>query len=71
MQQKLIYTIGHSTRTIENFINMLQSFNIQLLFDIRRFPGSKKFPHFNKDFLQAALAKKQIKYIHAEELGAH
>ncbi|HZW64956.1 MAG TPA: DUF488 domain-containing protein, partial [Hanamia sp.] len=54
MKQKIIYTIGHSTHSLEEFIAMLKSFNIELLADIRSFPGSRKFPHFNKENLPAS-----------------
>lgn len=66
---KTIYTIGHSTRSIEEFIHILQSFHIQLLVDIRRFPGSRKFPHFNKEFLKESLQHAGINYVHLESLG--
>jgi len=39
-----IYTIGHSTRSVDDFIAMLRSFHISTLADVRRFPGSRKFP---------------------------
>lgn len=64
-----IYTIGHSTHTMEEFIAMLQSFNIKTLIDIRHFPGSRKFPHFNKEILSGALKGIGINYIHLEDLG--
>jgi uncharacterized protein (DUF488 family) len=48
---------------------MLKSFNIELLADIRSFPGSRKFPHFNKENLPASLAEKNIEYIHLKNLG--
>ncbi len=48
---------------------MLQSFGIRALVDIRRFPGSRKFPHFNKDHLAEALPEVDISYTHLEELG--
>ena len=44
-----IWTIGHSTHSLEEFINMLQSFSIELVADIRSFPGSRRYPHFNKE----------------------
>jgi uncharacterized protein (DUF488 family) len=69
MKEKIIYTIGHSTRSIEEFIEILKSFNIELLADIRNFPGSKRFPHFNKDALEFTLQKNNIQYIHIKELG--
>jgi len=69
MKEKIIYTIGHSTHTLEEFVAMLKSFNIELLADIRSFPGSKKFPHFNKENLPASLAENNIEYIHLRNLG--
>jgi uncharacterized protein (DUF488 family) len=69
MKEKVIYTIGHSTHTLEEFVVMLKSFNIELLADIRSFPGSRKFPHFNKENLPASLAEKNIEYIHLKNLG--
>lgn len=69
MKEKIIYTIGHSTHTLEEFVAMLKSFNIELLADIRSFPGSSKFPHFNKENLPASLAENNIEYIHLRNLG--
>ena len=69
MKEKIIYTIGHSTHTLEEFVAMLKSFNIELLADIRSFPGSRKFPHFNKENLPASLAENNIEYIHLRNLG--
>jgi uncharacterized protein (DUF488 family) len=69
MQEKIIYTIGHSTRTFEEFVEMLKSFNINLLADIRNYPGSKRFPHFNKETLEASLKKENIAYAHFKDLG--
>jgi len=69
MKEKIIYTLGHSTHTLEEFMAMLKSFNIELLADIRSFPGSRKFPHFNKENLPASLAKNNIEYIHLRNLG--
>ncbi|MCG2462542.1 DUF488 domain-containing protein [Flavobacteriaceae bacterium F89] len=68
-QEKTIWTIGHSTRTIEQFIGMLKYFSISLLIDIRRFPGSRKHPHFNRDNLQVSLRENEIDYMHFEALG--
>jgi len=66
---KTIYTIGHSTHPIEIFVNMLQSFDVRLLADIRRFPGSRKYPHFNSEALAASLKQSGIEYMHLPELG--
>ena len=64
-----IWTIGHSTRPLEEFLAMLQSFNIEQVADIRRYPGSQKFPHFNKDQLAISLPQSGIQYIHMPDLG--
>lgn len=65
----VIWTIGHSTRSISEFISMLQSFDISLLVDVRHFPGSRKYPHFNKEALATSLKDANIKYEHIESLG--
>ncbi|MFL0352141.1 DUF488 family protein [Xanthomarina sp. GH4-25] len=67
--EKTIWTIGHSTRTKEEFIDMLQSFNILKLADVRQFPGSKKFPQYNKEALKTTLKQHQIDYFHFLSLG--
>ena len=64
-----IYTIGHSTRSIEEFLNMLQSFNIKVLVDIRSLPGSRKFPQFNKEDLEVSLEQNGIQYLYFTDLG--
>lgn len=68
-ENKEVYTIGHSTRTLEHFVEMLQSFHIQLLIDIRNYPGSKRYPHFNKEHLEQTLPQHNIEYIHLKYLG--
>ena len=67
--RETIYTIGHSTHSIEEFIGMLQSFDIEMLADIRRFPGSRKYPQFNQENLETSLKTNGIEYIHLENLG--
>lgn len=64
-----IYTIGHSTRDLADFIEILRSFGIKVLADIRSFPGSRKFPQFNKDNLKTSLAENGISYTHLDDLG--
>ena len=64
-----VWTIGHSTRPLEEFIAMLISFNIEIVADIRSFPGSRKFPQYNKEALEVSLAKNTIQYIHLKSLG--
>src|SRR5690606_16257605 len=67
--EKKIWTICHSTRSIDDFTAILHSFKIETLVDVRRFPGSKKFPQFNKDNLNISLSGEGIAYMHLESLG--
>lgn len=69
MNVKTIYTIGHSTHTLEEFITMLQTFDIKFLADIRSFPGSRKYPQFNKENLQISIEEVGIHYTHWIDLG--
>ena len=66
---RTLYTIGHSTRTIEQFVALLREHGIELLVDVRRFPGSRRHPHFGSAALAASLAEAGIAYDHAEALG--
>ena len=66
---KKIYTIGHSTHTLEEFIKILQSFEIQHLVDVRELPGSNKYPQFNKENLEVVLPQVGIAYTHLPLLG--
>ena len=66
---RTVYTIGHSTRTIEEFIALLTEQGIDLLVDIRRFPGSKRYPHFGKEQLPRHLKAAGIDYLHEEVFG--
>lgn len=66
---KTVYTIGHSTLTITEFLMALQYYKIKILVDIRRFPGSRKYPQFNQESLKIALEETGIQYIHLVDLG--
>jgi len=68
-QEDVILTIGHSTRTLDDFIDMLRAHGVTLLVDIRRFPGSRRQPQFNKETLAGALTEEGITYEHAVDLG--
>jgi uncharacterized protein (DUF488 family) len=68
-KNKIIWTIGHSTRTFEELLEMLRSFKIQVVADIRSFPGSKKFPYFNKEILQNTFPENGVEYFHIKKLG--
>lgn len=64
-----VFTIGHSNQQLDRFLTLLAQHRIEALVDIRRFPGSKKFPHFNQDNLETALANGGIEYRWLETLG--
>lgn len=68
-EEKQIWTIGHSTHSFEAFTDMLQSFGIERVADIRSYPGSRRYPHFNKESLEYTLPQKDIQYVHIIELG--
>jgi uncharacterized protein (DUF488 family) len=64
-----VWTIGHSTRELEEFIGLLQRERIESLWDVRAFPMSRRYPHFNRESLGAALRDVGIHYEHAPQLG--
>lgn len=68
-QNKEIWTIGHSTHSLDAFTAMLKSFQIEVVADIRSFPGSHRVPQFNKESLQITLPQNNIQYIHIKNLG--
>jgi uncharacterized protein (DUF488 family) len=65
----LVFTIGHSTRTAEEFVALLHAHGIRRLVDVRRAPGSRRHPHFGRDALAATLAAAGIAYRHEEAMG--
>ena len=64
-----VWTIGHSTRPIDKFVTALQSFSVGALVDVRTYPGSRRYPQFNKPNLAASLTGVAIEYRHSPELG--
>lgn len=64
-----VFTIGHSNVCLEDFVSLLREFDIQTIVDIRKFPGSRKFPHFNREVLSERLDTQDIKYLWLESLG--
>jgi uncharacterized protein (DUF488 family) len=69
MQAPRVLTIGHSTRPIDVFIELLQQHGVALLADVRRFPGSRTQPQFKREALAAALRDAGIGYEWMEALG--
>ena len=66
---QLIYTIGHSTRSLEQLVHLLRTNGVKRLADIRRFPGSRRHPHFSREALSRSLPAEGIAYEHLENLG--
>jgi uncharacterized protein (DUF488 family) len=64
-----LFTVGHSNRSFEDFLSLLREFGIQVVVDIRRYPGSRKFPHFNRAVLCNLLKAEDIEYLWLEALG--
>ena len=69
MTARTVYTVGHSNRDPEPFLDLLQEQGIALVADIRRFPSSRKFPHFNRGELQRSLAGRNIEYHWVQAMG--
>jgi uncharacterized protein (DUF488 family) len=67
----VLYTIGHSTRTLEELIGALRAHQIQTLVDIRAFPMSRRLPQFNRDALHQTLPAAGIRYRWMKALGGY
>jgi uncharacterized protein (DUF488 family) len=65
----MIFTIGHSTRTSDELMDLLKEFKIQHLVDVRTMPRSRRNPQFNQEVLAGELPKHEIAYTHLPELG--
>jgi uncharacterized protein (DUF488 family) len=66
---KTLYTIGHSTRTLAEFIALLEAFGVERVVDVRTVPRSRRVGWFNKETLPAALKARGILYTHLAKLG--
>ena len=64
-----VFTIGHSTRSSGELLELLAEHGIEVLVDVRRYPGSRRHPQFSRDALAAALAQAHIEYMHEPDLG--
>ena len=64
-----IFTVGHSNLSFEQFASLLKVCEIGLVVDIRRYPSSRKFPHFNRPILRELVAAENIDYLWLESLG--
>src|SRR5689334_1486141 len=64
-----LWTIGHSTRSIEEFLSILRANKVAVLADVRQFPGSRRHPQFGRAPLAKSLTNVGIEYVHFSELG--
>jgi len=72
INNKKVFTIGHSNRNMNEFIEILLKYKVKTLIDVRRFPKSTRYPHFNKEILEQVLQRKGIKYTWiGESLGGY
>lgn len=69
MQKPVIFTIGHSTHPIDEFIELLKAHGIQTVVDVRTIPRSRHNPQFNEDDLKESLRRAHIRYKHIKKLG--
>ncbi|HWG44257.1 MAG TPA: DUF488 domain-containing protein [Gemmataceae bacterium] len=69
VKKSAILTVGHSARTLEDFISLLHAHEVGEVIDVRKMPGSTAHPHFNQDVLSAALEGTGIGYVHVPALG--
>lgn len=64
-----VWTIGHSTRSLDEFLALLKCYGIETVVDVRSIPGSRKYPHFGQEALSAALSAHGIGYEWWKDLG--
>lgn len=65
----ILYTIGHSNRTLEEFLELVHAHELNQIIDIRSIPKSRLFPWFNKEALSKTFTKSKIVYHHVPQLG--
>jgi uncharacterized protein (DUF488 family) len=64
-----VHTVGHSTRTLDEFTHLLKAHGVVAIADVRRFPGSRRLPHFNADRLASVAPKHGLTYLPCPMLG--
>jgi len=65
----VVYTLGHSTLPLDDFLGIVRAHRIATIADVRRFPASRRHPHFARDALAAALARAGVSYVWLPALG--
>jgi uncharacterized protein (DUF488 family) len=68
---RAVHTIGHSTRSIEELLALLAGHSIQRVVDVRRWPTSRRFPHFRREALMESLRSVRIEYVWRADLGGY
>ena len=66
---RTVHTVGHSTRALEIFVAFLKVHAIQLIVDVRRWPASRRYPHFNREALASSLKMNGVDYLWRGDLG--
>ena len=69
MQSPVVFTIGHSTRSLDELTGLLQHHRVSHLIDVRTVPASRRMPHFAKAALERSLPQRGLSYLHMPELG--
>jgi uncharacterized protein (DUF488 family) len=69
VETPILYTVGHSTRSLETFADLLKHHGVRAIADVRRFPKSRKYPHFNDDALAVSLPELGLQYTPIPLLG--
>ena len=68
-KERVLWTIGHSTRALSDFLKLLVENNVRTIVDVRRFPGSRRYPQFNQEALRSALEIAGYRYVPMAQLG--
>ncbi len=68
-EARSVWTIGHSTRPLDRFLELLTAHRIEAVADVRRYPGSRRWPQFGSDSLAATLETRGLAYVWFPELG--
>jgi uncharacterized protein (DUF488 family) len=68
---RAVHTVGHSTRTIETFLALVAAHAIECVVDVRRWPASRRHPHFAREALSGSLAAAGVDYVWRRDLGGY
>jgi len=69
LNQRSVFTVGHSTRSVDEFVELLRGHGVGQVADVRTIPRSRHNPQFNEDALERSLSREEIGYIHMKALG--